>query len=76
MEYVIAELKLELKKEVKQDIIENDGLATKQDLTIVKKDLELSISTLRYDTLKFVIWTGVAIVVTITGMLAKGFHWF
>ncbi len=53
----------------------------------VRKDLELGlqevrkeIAILRYETLKFVIWTGigcsVAIISAMAGMLAKGFHWF
>lgn len=55
-------------------------LATKSDLELVKRDLELAIEKLRYETLRFVIWTGVGVVVALTatlgGMLAKGFHWF
>lgn len=90
IEQIVAEVKQELKQDIKQEL-EIDGLATKQDLAIVKKDLEiaiekiradleLSIEKVRYDTLKFVVWTGVIVVVTllssITGLLAKGFHWF
>jgi hypothetical protein len=41
------------------------AFATKEDL----KDL-------RYDTLKFVVWTGATILSILSGMLAKGFHWF
>ncbi len=61
--------------------IQNEA-ATKRDLSELstKKDLELAIERLRYETLRFVVWTGVGcsvtIVASITGMLAKGFHWF
>ena len=66
-------LKHDLKKE-----LELDGLATKRDLEQLasKKDLELAIEKVRYDALKFTIWTGVGVVVMIGGMLSKGFHWF
>ena len=54
--------------------------ATKKDFVKTKKDLELAIEKLRYETLRFVVWTGIGCSVTIiasmTGMLAKGFHWF
>lgn len=55
-------------------------LATKHDLEIVKRELELSfkrdIETLRYQTLKFIVWTGISVIAAMFGMLAKGFHWF
>ncbi len=38
-----------------------------------KKDLELAIEN---ETLKFTVWTGVAVVMATAGMLEKGFHWF
>ena len=61
--------------------IQNEA-ATKKDLTdlATKKDLELAIEKLRYETVRFVVWTGVGCSVTViasmAGMLAKGFHWF
>lgn len=66
-------LKHDLKKE-----LELDELATKRDLEALasKKDLELAIERIRYDALKFTIWTGVSGVIVLGGMLAKGFHWF
>ncbi len=50
------------------------NFATKDDLKAfaTKEDLQ----DLRYDTLKFVIWTGATILSVLSGMLAKGFHWF
>lgn len=86
----MADVKQELKAEVQQEF-QTDELVVKADLKLaikevelsiqtVRKDLELSIEKMRYDTLKFVIWTGVGVVVTLTGivggMLARGFHWF
>ncbi|MBX9867816.1 MAG: hypothetical protein K2Y14_12965 [Burkholderiales bacterium] len=53
--------------------IESKDLATKQ-------DIELAIAHLKHDTLRFVVWTGMSVaftlLVTLGGMLAKGFHWF
>ena len=53
---------------------------TKKDLEMTKKDLELAIEKLRYEGFRFIVWTGVGVVVTLGGtlgsMLAKGFHWF
>jgi hypothetical protein len=60
---------------VKKDIFTKE-LATKADLGTTKAELQKEIAALRYDTLKFIIWTGVGIVVTLGGMLAKGFHWW
>lgn len=56
------------------------ALATKHDLDVAKRELELSfkrdIEALRYQTLKFIVWTGISVVAAVFGMLAKGFHWF
>jgi hypothetical protein len=90
LELVIANVKSELKQEIKQEFSVDD-LVRKQDLDFasevirkdlglsiekVRTDLELSIEKLRYEMLKFTIWTGVAVVMAMAGMLAKGFHWF
>lgn len=61
----------EVKQDIKQEINLND-LATKGDT----HRIELAIEKVRDDALKFTIWTGVSVVVILTGMLAKGFHWF
>ena len=50
--------------------------ATKGDVRESELRLQKEISALRYDCLKFTIWTGVGVVVVLSGMLAKGFHWF
>ncbi len=64
--------------------------ASANDLVLTKKELELAIEevrkeivVLRYDTLKFIVWTGIAVVIALGGMMAslaamiaKGFHWF
>ena len=74
LEQVVTEIQNEAA--IKKDL---DVLATKRDLELTKKDLELEIEKLRYETLRFVVWTGVGVVVTLGGtlgsMLAKGFHW-
>ena len=66
MEQIVTEVKNEL--------------ATKQDLKnlelVIKKDMDVAIERLRYETLKFVVWANVGVIVTLGGMLAKGFHWF
>ena len=52
---------------------------TRSDLELAirqtRSDLELAIEKNRYESLKFTVWTGVAVVVALSGMLAKGFHW-
>ena len=61
-------------------------LATKVDLKQLEVDLrtdikqlevklEIKIEQYRYDTLKFVVWTGIGVAVFVGGLLAKGFHW-
>lgn len=63
--------------------IENE-VATKKDLELTKKelefvfkrDIELAMAKLRYEMFKFIVWTGVGVVVALGSMLAKGFHWF
>jgi hypothetical protein len=68
LEQIITDVKTELKQDIKQEIHIDD--------LVTKKDLELAIERIRYQALKFTIWTGVAVVVSLGGMLAKGFHWF
>lgn len=68
LEQIIVEVKSELKQDIKQEL--------HVDEQVTKKDLELAIERIRYETLKFTIWTGVAVVMATAGMLAKGFHWF
>lgn len=72
---ILADVKQEIKQEVRQEIKEKispNDLATKGDV----HRLEIAIEKVRYDALKFTIWTGVSVVVVLSGMLAKGFHWF
>jgi hypothetical protein len=68
LEQVIIEIKSELKQDIKQELHIDD--------LVNKKDLDLAIEKIRYETLKFTVWTGVGVVAAIAGMLAKGFHWF
>ena len=66
---------VEVKQEIKQEVNFND-LATKGDV----HRIELSIEKVRYDALKFTIWTGVGVIASLGGLmislLGKGFHWF
>lgn len=52
----------------------------KSKVLAIKADLQKEIAVLRYDTLNFIIWTGVGVSVTLGttlgGMLARGFHWW
>ena len=75
-------------KKIEQVVVEiQNGLATKQDLeelrlsakkdlALTKKDLELAIEKLRYESLRFTVWTGIGVIAAVGSMLAKGFHWF
>lgn len=58
--------------------LESKDLSTKGDIYEVKQEikmLEVKIEQYRYDSLKFIVWTGIAVVIALGGMLAKGFHW-
>jgi hypothetical protein len=61
----------------------NDLVLTKKDLDLAIEEVRKEIVVLRYDTLKFIVWTGIGVVIAIggmmaslVGMIAKGFHWF
>lgn len=58
----------------------NDLKISEEKLSREIREIDLKIEKLRYDSLKFTIWTGVAVVFTLGGtlggMLARGFHWF
>lgn len=86
LEQLIVEVKSELRQDIKQEL-HVDELVRNKDLDLaidkikkeigeIRKDLELGIEKVRFEMLKFVVWTGVAVVMTTAGMLAKGFHWF
>lgn len=77
-----------------RDEINNKEWATKSDVWLLKSDIlniksdfelkinavELKIAHLRYEMIKFIIWTGVGSVITLgtlmTSLMAYGFHWF
>ena len=61
-------------KEVKRDVKHQD-LATNSSIKETELRLLSEIERLRYQTLKFTIWTGVGVVITLGGLIAKGFHW-
>ena len=78
---VVAKAKEEIKNDIKQEL-QIDSLATKNDLGLAIKEIELAIEKvrtemhqIRYDTFKFIVWTGVGVIAALGGMLAKGFHW-
>ena len=70
----IKEVELTLQKEIEavRKEIKEVELTLQKEIEIVRRE----ISVLRYDTLKFTIWTGVGVVIILGGMLAKGFHWW
>lgn len=56
--------------------------ALKSDIVAVKNELKKDIAEvkgeikdLRYDSLKFIVWTGIAVIMALGGMMAHGFHW-
>lgn len=85
LEAVLTDVKQDVKQDVTQEInlhdtaTKGDVHALKGDVLAIKDDIhriELAIEKVRYDGLKFTIWTGVAVIASVFGMLAKGFHWF
>lgn len=61
----------ELRSELKKDIGELELKLREVELRLYKE-----ISSVRYDMLKYMISGCVSIVVTLGGMMARGFHWF
>lgn len=80
----LAKKQVELSIQTVRSDLEISIQTVKRDLEMsiqtVRADLEISIEKMRYDTLKFTIWTGVAVVASLSGLmislLGKGFHWF
>ncbi len=72
----IAEVQAQEMENIVSTILNNDSLASKNDLRETELRLQKEIADLRYASLKFTIWTGVGVVVVLGGMLAKGFHWW
>lgn len=78
------ELKMEtatVRSELKAEIA-SVRTELKSEIAAVRTELKSDIKDLRYDTLKFIVWTGVSVVVSVGGMLmgilgamAHGFHW-
>lgn len=61
-----------LEKEVvtKRDL-ENTKLELQKEMEVIRKEIAES----RFATLKFIIWTNVSVVLFLTGIMARGFHW-
>ena len=79
-EEIIADAKQEL--DGRELVNKTDLLLTKTELLtemeVIRKEIEVlrkEIVIVRYDSLKFVIWTGVSVIVVLGGMSVKGFHW-
>lgn len=73
----IKQLEVELRTEIKRvegelraEIKRVEG-AIKENIT----QLEIKIEKYRYEALKFTVWTGIGVIVFLSGLLAKGFHW-
>lgn len=73
---IIYEQKIEIDAlKTKQPVTKGDLITTKLELQKEIEVIRREIADLRYDTLKFIVWTGIAVVITLGGMLVKGFHW-
>lgn len=71
-----AEVQAQAMEEIVHSVLNSGHLATKHDLTETELRLQKEIEKLRYETLKFAIFTGVGVVASLGGMIAKGFHWW
>ncbi|AUR51924.1 hypothetical protein [Aquella oligotrophica] len=78
LEQIIAEVKADIKQDLETKELADKGddmLLVKRDISEAELRLTAKIEQYRYDSLKFTVWTGITVVITIGGMLAKGFHW-
>jgi len=74
---VIQEQNNEIDKQKNQiDSLKSKELATKGDIRESELRLQKEIENVRYDALKFIVWTGVGVVAILSGMMARGFHWW
>ncbi len=69
----IKQLEVDLKTDIKQ--LEVGIKQLEVDLKTQMKQFEVKLEQYRYDSLKFIVWTGIGVVVFLGGMLVKGFHW-
>lgn len=74
----IQEVRTELKAEIQElrTELKSEIQSVRTELHEVKAELKGDIKDLRYDSLKFTIWTGVGVVFSMIILFAKGFHWF
>lgn len=79
-EYQVKQIEAAIERAVqyvqndRKDLVTKNDIkdfATKNDIMTLQKEL----TNLRYDTLKFIVWTGVTAVSILGGMIAHGFHW-
>ena len=69
----LKQLEIDLKTIIKQ--MEADLRKDMKQLDINIKQLEIKLEQYRYDSLKFTVWTGIGVVMFLSSLLAKGFHW-
>ena len=61
-------------KQIEANIKQIEASIKQTDANI--RQIEIKIEQYRYDSIKFIVWTGLAGVAFLTSLLAKGFHWF
>ena len=68
----------ELEFKFETSIKELDVKLTQHQLITHKeiKDLDLKLEQYRYESIKFIVWTGIGVIISLGGLLSKGFHWF
>jgi FKBP-type peptidyl-prolyl cis-trans isomerase (trigger factor) len=71
----IEESNKRLEKNLHQEL-DIEALATKKDIELAIEKLRTEMHQIRYETFRFIVWTGASVVIALSGMLAKGFHWF
>ncbi len=62
IEYMISTISNEIKQE-----LHTEESVTKMDLELAIKNLEVKIEQYRYDSLKFIVWTGAVVATVILG---------
>lgn len=67
----IDDAKNELRNEIKESCFQ-----LRNEIKELRAEAKYYCQKLRYDTLKFVVWSWISGVVTLGGMMAHGFHWF
>ena len=61
-------------KQIEANIKQIEANTKQTDANI--RQIEIKIEQYRYDSIKLIVWTGLAGVTFLSGLLIKGFHWF